>query len=115
MPAWDWIAWSIGTDCRRRTIQHYPADYNYADEQWRFGEAGNLWQQSAEPGSPVWRHAIEELIGLDFTLVPTFTIYEANRDLMRAREAEWHTDFLTVAGAGHFFRTEPPSARVLSF
>ena len=26
-----------------RTIQDYLADYNYSDEQWRFGEADKLW------------------------------------------------------------------------
>ena len=34
-----------------RTIQDYPADYNYSDEQWRFKEAGNLWKQAAARGS----------------------------------------------------------------
>ena len=36
---------------------------------------------------------IDELIALDFTLDPTLTIYEANRDLMRARRAEWHEEY----------------------
>jgi hypothetical protein len=30
---------------------------------------------------------------MDFTLSPTLNIYEANRDLMRARRAEWHDDY----------------------
>jgi hypothetical protein len=29
----------------------------------------------------------------DFTLDPNMNIYEANRDLMRARRAEWHEDY----------------------
>jgi hypothetical protein len=33
---------------------------------------------------------MEELLELDFVLDPTLTIYEASRDVMRAREAEWH-------------------------
>jgi imidazolonepropionase-like amidohydrolase len=33
------------------------------------------------------------LLSLDFTIDPTFNIYEANRDLMRARRAEWHEDY----------------------
>ena len=33
------------------------------------------------------------LLALDFTLVPTMTIYEASRDLMRARRAEWHEQY----------------------
>jgi hypothetical protein len=36
---------------------------------------------------------MKELIELDFTIVPTFTIYEASRDLMRARTAEWHQEY----------------------
>jgi predicted amidohydrolase YtcJ len=36
---------------------------------------------------------MDELIALDFTIDPTFNIYEANRDLMRARRAEWHEDY----------------------
>jgi len=73
-----------------RTVQDYPADYNYNDEQDRFGQAGRLWAQTADPGSERWNEVMEELLALDFTLVPTFTIYEASRDLMRARCAEWH-------------------------
>jgi hypothetical protein len=26
-----------------QTVQQYPADYNYLDEQHRFGQAGTLW------------------------------------------------------------------------
>jgi imidazolonepropionase-like amidohydrolase len=36
---------------------------------------------------------MDELVKLDFTIVPTFTIYEASRDLMRARRAEWHEEY----------------------
>ena len=36
---------------------------------------------------------MNELIALDFTLDPTFNIYEASRDLHRARRAEWHEDY----------------------
>ena len=37
-----------------RSIQDYPPNYNYADEQHRFGEAGRLWRQAAPPGSAKW-------------------------------------------------------------
>lgn len=77
-----------------RVIQNYPLDYNYNDEQDRFGEAGRLWLQSAAPGSETWQRTIAELVDLDFTLDPTFTIYEANRDLMRARNADWMDDYV---------------------
>jgi len=76
-----------------RTVQDYPADYNYANEQDRFSQAGNLWKQAAQPGSKRWNEVMDELLKLDFTLDPTFNIYEANRDLARARLQEWHQDY----------------------
>ena len=103
MEHWYGLPEAMFTD---RTIQHYPADYNYADEQWRFGEAGNLWLQSAAPGSAKWNATLNELVDLDFTMVPTFTIYEANRDVMRARLAEWHEDY-TWPALNTFFQPNP--------
>jgi imidazolonepropionase-like amidohydrolase len=76
-----------------KTIQDYPADYNYNNEQHRFEEAGKLWKQAAPPYSDHWNKVMNELIALDFTIDPTFNIYEANRDLHRARRAEWHEDY----------------------
>jgi len=76
-----------------RTIQNYPTDYNYNDEQHRFGEAGRLWEQAAEPGSERWNEVLQTLVDRRFTLVPTLTIYEASRDLMRAMRAEWHDEY----------------------
>ncbi|MFM2392563.1 MAG: hypothetical protein RLZZ546_540, partial [Bacteroidota bacterium] len=66
-----------------KTLQDYPSDYNYNNEQNRFEEAGKLWKQAAKPGSERWNYVMEELLKLDFTLDPTFNIYDANRDLMR--------------------------------
>ena len=76
-----------------KTIQNYPLDYNYANEQNRFEEAGKLWKQAAPPYSEKWNKVMNDLIALDFTIDPTFNIYDANRDLMRARRAEWHEDY----------------------
>jgi imidazolonepropionase-like amidohydrolase len=76
-----------------RVIQHYPADYNYSDEAHRFGEAGRLWAQAAEPGSEKWNAVRDEMVELGFTLDPTFTIYEASRDLMREMNADWQQDY----------------------
>jgi len=85
-----------------QVIQDYPSDYNYQDEQHRFSEAGNLWLQAAPPGSKKWNELRDELISLDFTLNPTFTIYEASRDLMRERNADWHKDY-TLPSLWKFF------------
>lgn len=76
-----------------RTVQDFPLDYNYNDEQHRFEEAGKLWKQAAAPYSEHWNKVMNELLSLDFTLDPTFNIYDANRDLQRARRAEWHEDY----------------------
>jgi len=76
-----------------RTVQDYPADYNYNDEQHRFGQAGRLWQQAARPGSARWVSVRDELIKLGFIIDPTLTIYEASRDLMREMNADWHRDY----------------------
>ncbi len=76
-----------------RVIQDYPLDYNYANEQHRFGEAGRLWAQAAAPGSDTWNRVRDELVSLDFTINPTLTIYEASRDLMREMNADWHADY----------------------
>ncbi len=85
-----------------RTVQDYPLDYNYLNEQDRFGQAGRLWRQAAKPGSERWNQVMEELLALDFTLDPTLTIYEASRDLMRARRAEWHDQY-TLPSLWRFF------------
>ncbi len=76
-----------------RTIQDFRLDYNYQNEQHRFSEAGKLWKQAAQPFSPKWNAVMDSLLELGFTLDPTFNIYEANRDLMRARRAEWHEEY----------------------
>lgn len=85
-----------------RTVQHYRLDYNYMDEQHRFEEAGKLWQQAAKPGSERWEKVMTTLLDLDFTINPTFNIYDANRDLMRTRRAEWH-ELYTLPALWDFF------------
>ena len=86
-----------------RTVQDYPADYNYQNEQHRFEEAGRLWEQAAAPYSDHWNAVMNELLELDFTLDPTFNIYEANRDLHRARRAEWHDEY-TLPSLWRFYQ-----------
>ncbi|MEQ8713358.1 MAG: amidohydrolase, partial [Cyclobacteriaceae bacterium] len=76
MEHWYGLPEALFTD---RTIQNYPADYNYMNEQDRFSEAGRLWEQAAEPYSDRWNEVMNRLLELDFTLDPTFNIYEASR------------------------------------
>ena len=90
MEHWYGLPEALFTD---KTIQNYPLNYNYTNEQNRFEEAGKLWKQAAPPYSEHWNKVMNELLRLDFTIDPTFNIYDANRDLMRARRAEWHEDY----------------------
>ena len=85
-----------------RTIQDYPLDYNYQNEQHRFEEAGRLWKQAARPFSDHWNNVMDSLLNLDFTIDPTFNIYEASRDLHRARREEWH-EIYTLPSLWRFF------------
>ena len=83
-------------------MQDFPLDYNYNNEYHRFGQAGRLWKQAAEQGSEKWNAVMDELLDLGFVLDPTMTIYEASRDIMRAREAEWH-DKYTLPSLERFY------------
>ncbi len=104
MEHWYGLPEALFTD---RRVQDYPLDYNYNNEQHRFGEAGKLWAQAAPPGSERWNAVMDSLIALDFTIDPTFTIYEASRDFMREARAEWHDEY-TLPSLWEFFR---PSRR----
>jgi imidazolonepropionase-like amidohydrolase len=86
-----------------RTLQDFRLDYNYTDEQHRFGEAGRLWLQAAEPGSERWTEVMDELIDLGFNIDPTMTIYEASRDLVREIRQPWHEDY-TLPSLWQFFQ-----------
>src|SRR5690606_20767928 len=86
-----------------RSIPNYPADYNYNDEQHRFGQVARLWDQIHPPGSEAWKALIQEFLDLGITLDPTLTIYEASRDLMRERTAEWHETY-TLPSLWEFFQ-----------
>lgn len=90
MEHWYGLPEALFTD---RVIQDYPNNYNYQNEQDRFSEAGRLWAQAAEPGSEKWNAVRDELIALDFTINPTMTIYEASRNLMAQRNADWHEEY----------------------
>ena len=90
MEHWYGLPEALFTD---KVIQNYPSDYIYSNEQDRFGQAGRLWKQAAGPGTERWNQVMDTLLERDFCLSPTFTIYLASRDLMRAYTAEWHYEY----------------------
>ena len=64
-----------------RRIQDTPADYNYNNEQQRFGGIAEIWNQIYEPGSPEWVEYLKTQKATGVTFDPTFNIYSASRDL----------------------------------
>jgi hypothetical protein len=88
---------------RDRSIPAYPNDYNMFDEQWRFSQVARLADQIVEPGGPEWRAYLERLRERGVFLSPTFNIYSAGRDVMRARNADWHARY-TLPSLQRFFQ-----------
>lgn len=84
-------------------IQPYPAHMNYLNEQDRFGQVARQWNLIHERGSKEWNALIDELLALDFYINPTMAIYGASRDLMRARNADWHQQY-TLPSQWRFYQ-----------
>ena len=90
-------------------VQPWPVDQVNDDEQMRFGQVARLWDKIHPPGSPEWKAYLEEHRKLGTTFDPTMTAYAAGRDLMRMRNADWHSryslpslmDFYTPSRGNH--------------
>jgi imidazolonepropionase-like amidohydrolase len=75
------------------TIQDYPPDQNYSDEQMRFGQVARNWNKIYPRGSDQWNALIAEWVKGGTVLNPTMVIYSAGRDLERAYTLEWHDKY----------------------
>jgi len=78
-----------------QTIQDLPADYNYSNEADRFLETGRVWLQ-ADLGrlhGDVINSLLDAMHDHGFVMDPTFSIYEANRDVTRAENLPWHSEY----------------------
>ena len=84
-------------------VQDWPVDQNQGDEQHRFGQVARLWSQIHPRGSDEWNELVDELVELDLTIDPTMTIYAAGRDVMAARNADWHERY-TLPSQWDFFQ-----------
>lgn len=85
-----------------RLLPATPPDYNYSNERVRFEELGRLWVQGARHSDAAWEDFLDELVALDTTLVPTFTVYNAARDVERVRNREWAADYVSPQLARFF-------------
>jgi imidazolonepropionase-like amidohydrolase len=73
-------------------VQPYPENYNYNDEQWRFGQVARQWTL-VKPRSEKWWALLNELKARNVTLDPTMTAYLTGRDVMARRNADWHETY----------------------
>lgn len=83
--------------------QTFPADYSYDDELDRFRWAGDLWRQA---DSARLSAVIDTMIAHGVTWDPTFAVYEANRDLARARSLPWFAQY-ALPNVLAFFEPDP--------
>jgi imidazolonepropionase-like amidohydrolase len=59
----------------------------------RFSQVASQWNLIHPQGSEEWNALIEEFLELELILDPTMTAYLATRDVMRARNADWHAEY----------------------
>src|SRR5579871_5949368 len=87
-----------------RKVQHLPADYNYSSEPDRFYETGAVWLQAdlKKLHTDVIDSLLEAMRNDGFVMVPTFSIYEANRDVTRAMNLPWHSEYTLPAVMNSF-------------
>jgi imidazolonepropionase-like amidohydrolase len=74
------------------TVQPWPVDMNYSDEQDRFGQVARQWQL-VTPRGEKWNAFLKRLRERDVTLDPTFSIYLTGRDVVHHMYAPWHDKY----------------------
>ncbi len=83
--------WYGVPDAALHGSQNFPPEYNYNNENERFRYAGRLWRE-ADPD--ILLQVLQTMVEKEVNWCPTFVIYEANRDLLRARNQPWFKDYL---------------------
>jgi imidazolonepropionase-like amidohydrolase len=90
-------------DAALKGSQNFPPSYNYNNESDRFRWAGRLWREA----DPAKLDAIlTKLVERGVAWVPTFSTYEACRDMTRARNLPWFKEFLHPA-LEEYFKPSP--------
>jgi imidazolonepropionase-like amidohydrolase len=84
-------------------VQDFPSYYNYNNETDRFRWAGHLWRE-ADPAR--LSMVLDSMVSHHVAWVPTLDIYEASRDLQRARTQPWFADYLHPT-LEEYFRPDP--------
>ena len=74
------------------SVQPWPVDYNYNDEQDRFGQVARQWSL-VTPRGEKWKAFLKRLKDRDVTLDPTMVAYLTGRDMMHHMNADWHQKY----------------------
>ena len=84
-------------------VQGFPSYYNYNNETDRFRWAGHLWREADPKRLDM---VLDSMVARKVAWVPTLDIYEASRDLQRARTQPWFADYLHPT-LEEYFRPDP--------
>ena len=71
------------------SVQPWPADMNYSNEQHRFAQVARQWNL-VTPRGEKWKQLLKNFRERDVTLDPTMVAYLTSRDLMHFMNATWH-------------------------
>jgi imidazolonepropionase-like amidohydrolase len=97
--------WYGVPDAALKGSQNFPPDYNFNNESDRFRWAGRLWRE-ADPAK--LERVLAEMVKQGVGWIPTFSTYEACRDMIRARNLPWFKEYLHPALEAYF---EPSPSR----
>ena len=73
------------------TVQNFPREYNYNNENDRFRHAGKVWVDTDK--ERLLTDVADSLVAYGATLLPPRVVYEANRDILRATSLPWHEKY----------------------
>lgn len=95
--------WYGVPDAALKGSQNFPFWYNYNDEAERFRYAGHLWREADPKKLDL---VLQTLVDKQVAWCPTFVVYEANRDLLRAQNQPWFADYLHPV-LEEYFKPDP--------
>lgn len=90
------------------SVQPWPADMDYNNEQARFGQVARQWNL-VTPRGEKWNALLQRFKERDVTLDPTMVAYLTGRDMFHHMYAPWHQkytlptlwDYYTVSRTNH--------------
>ena len=74
------------------SVQPWPADMNYMNEQHRFSQVARQWSL-VKPKGEKWNALLAKLKERDVTLDPTMVAYLTGRDMFHHMYAPWHANY----------------------